>query len=252
MCVATFIGIDLAWSSRNPTGAAVLKGDRAGASLEVVTSLSPDHSIIDFIRAHVTDNTIVAIDAPLIIVNQTGQRQCETDIGKQYGAREASCHTSNLTLFPDAGSVALTRQLLAEGFVHADPGKQQQGRIIAEVYTHAGMVALWDLPKTIKYKKGTVEQRLKGLETLRTKLAELTKASPALLPSAQLDDLLFADLNQLRGRKRKEHEDQLDALFCAYLGFYFWYWRGERTHLFGDSERGYILNPIAVTSSTQY
>jgi predicted RNase H-like nuclease len=152
----TFIGIDLAWRSRNPTGAAVLKGDRSGARLEVVTSLSPEHSVIDFIRAHVTDNTIVAIDAPLIIVNQTGQRQCETEVGKRYGRREVSCHTSNLTLFPDASSVLLTRQLLAEGFVHANLEKEQEGKIVAEVYPHAAMVALWDLPKTIKYKKGLV------------------------------------------------------------------------------------------------
>ena len=249
MPIETFIGIDLAWRSRNPTGAAVLKGDRVGARLEVVASLSPGDSISDFITSHSTDNTIVAIDAPLIIINQTGQRQCETEVGKRYGSREASCHTSNLTLFPNASSVSLTRQLLAEGFVHANPEEQQEGKIVAEVYPHAAMVALWDLPKTIKYKKGKVEQRLKGLETLRSKLAELTKATPALLPSAELDNLLSSDLNQLRGRSRKAHEDQLDALFCAYLAFYFWYWRGKGTHLFGDTECGYILNPTMRPTS---
>jgi predicted RNase H-like nuclease len=40
MSTATFIGIDLAWKSqRNPTGAAVLRGDRAGARLEIVATL---------------------------------------------------------------------------------------------------------------------------------------------------------------------------------------------------------------------
>ena len=38
----------------------------------------------------------VSIDAPLIINNESGQRLCENQIGKTYGSRGASCHTSNL------------------------------------------------------------------------------------------------------------------------------------------------------------
>lgn len=252
MSIATFIGIDLAWRSRNPTGVAVLKGNKSGAQLKVVTSLTAEDSISEFIRSHSTADTIVAIDAPLIIINKTGQRQCETEVGRRYSNREASCHTSNLTLFSKAASVALTKHLLADGFVHANPKQRQRGEIVAEVYPHAAMVALWDLPKTIKYKKGRVAQRLEGLAMLRSKLVKLTKATPALLPSRQLKDLLYFDLTQLRGRKRKDYEDQLDALFCAYLAFYFWHWRDKRTHLFGDTECGYILNPILQPSKHRF
>jgi predicted RNase H-like nuclease len=76
-------------------------------------------------------------------------------------------------------------------------------------------------------------------------MSELTTGTPALLPSDQFDNPLSANLNQLRGRKRKEHEDQLDALFCAYLAFDFWYWRSERTHLFGDTKLHPKPNPAA-------
>ena len=34
----------------------------------------------------------------------------------------------------------------------------------------------------------------------------------------------------------------LDALFCAYLAYYFWYWRWETNEIFGDLHSGYILN----------
>ena len=114
---------------------------------------------------------------------------------------------------------------------------------MAEVYPHAAMVALWDLPKTIKYKRGSVAENRMGLNTLRAYLSRLSKAEPPLRRSGVLSELLTAELNQLSGRKLKDYEDQLDALFCAYLAYYFWYWRWERNEVFGDLESGYILNP---------
>jgi len=58
-----------------------------------------------------------------------------------------------------------------------------------------------------------------------------------------LSELLTAELSQISGRKLKDYEDHLDALFCAYLAYYFWYWRWERNEVFGDLESGYILDP---------
>jgi predicted RNase H-like nuclease len=198
----TFIGIDLAWkSARNPTGAAVLNGDCLGARLEVLATLSPEASVADFISANTTANTVVAIDAPLVIINEAGQRACETAIGKKYGSRDASCHTSNLRLYPDASSIALTDALLGQGFTHVDPATtKQSGRIMAEVYPHAAMVALWDLPKIIKYKRGSVAAKRVGLNMLRNHLTVLHKAEPPLIHTSVLQELLSADLNELVGQ----------------------------------------------------
>jgi predicted RNase H-like nuclease len=249
----TFIGIDLAWkSARNPTGAAVLNGDRLGARLEVSSTLSPEASVADFISANATANTVVAIDAPLVIVNETGQRACETAIGKKYGSREASCHTSNLKLYHDASSIALTAALLAQGFTHVDPARtKQSGRIVAEVYPHAAMVALWDLPKTIKYKRGALGAKRVGLSMLRSHLTTLGKTEPPLLRSGVLQEVLSTDLNELVGQSLKNHEDRLDAMFCAYLAYYFWYWGWERNEIFGNTTSGYILNP-KLTASEEF
>jgi predicted RNase H-like nuclease len=245
MTTTTFIGVDLAWqSTRNPTGIAVLEGDRESAKLTSLSTIYPERSVAEAITANATANTIVAIDAPLIITNETGQRTCETAIGKRYGSREASCHTTNLRLYPDAASIALTTKLASRGFVHPDRlSPEVGGRIMAEVYPHAAMVALWDLPKTIKYKKGSAAERRLGLNTLRKHLFRLRRSEPALRRGPLSIDLLSADLNQLNGQKLKDYEDQLDALFCAYLAYYFWYWGWERNEMFGDLESGYILNP---------
>ncbi|HYJ89264.1 MAG TPA: DUF429 domain-containing protein [Pyrinomonadaceae bacterium] len=243
---ATFIGIDLAWrSERNPSGAATLAGNRSGSQLVVVSPpLRSTDAVFEFVRLHATEETVVAVDAPMVIVNDTGQRICETLIGKRYGSREASCHTSNLGLYPQASSVWLTKALETEGFVHVEQLKEQRtGRILLEVYPHAAMVALFDLPKTIKYKKGSVASRRFGLETLRSHLQQLTSATPPLCSSPLLQDLFTQELTQLAGRALKDYEDSLDALFCAYLSYYFWYWGWERNELFGDVESGYMLNP---------
>lgn len=115
-----FIGIDLAWKSeRNPTGAVCLRGDRTGAELVAVAPpLWSTTSVLEFVRTHTAEESVVAVDAPLIITNVSGQRPCETLVGKRYGARDASCHTSNLTLYPAAASVALAKLIEAEGYVH--------------------------------------------------------------------------------------------------------------------------------------
>jgi len=247
----SFIGVDLAWQSeRNTSGAAVLTGSRSGARLATVSDpLTSIDEVVNFVRAHVNEKTVTAIDAPLIMPNRTGMRPCERLVTKRYGGRHAGCHPSNRSLYPDAGSVRLAEALVADGHVHA-PGltaKDLAGSqpVIAEVYPHAAMVALFDLPYTIKYKPkwGIAQQRV-GLAILRDYIGDLAFAEPPLLESESLRELLGIDLESLRGRALKQYEDTLDSLICAYIAFYFWYWGEEKTEFFGDLDTGYILNPI--------
>lgn len=245
---ARFIGIDLAWKSeRNPTGAVCLEGDRTGAELVVVAPpLWSAAEVLEFVQANAAAESVVAVDAPLVIANRSGQRTCETLVGQRYGRRDASCHTSNLTLYPAATSVILAKSIEAEGYVHANPATPLPPRVIAEVYPHAGMVALFDLPKIIKYKKGTVAGKRTGLNVLRAHLATLEHTEPRLNRSAALTSLLSENLDRLGGQDLKSYEDSLDALFCGYLAYYFWYWGWARTEVFGDVQAGYILNPRLV------
>jgi predicted RNase H-like nuclease/cytidine deaminase len=244
--MATFIGIDLAWkTARNPSGAAVLRGDRLGARLEELENLSSDDSVAEFVKKHTTENTVVAIDGPLIIRNVTGMRPCEIKVSERYSANDAGCYPSNLSLLPNASSVVLAGVLDAQGFAHVNrESVDQTGKLMAEVYPHAGMVALWDLTKTIKYKRGPTIVKRSGLQEFRTRLARLYVTEPPLLRTAKLNELLNANLDDTGSTRLKVHEDRLDALFCAYLAYYFWYWGWERNELFGDLETGYILNPM--------
>lgn len=244
----TFIGIDLAWrSERNNTGMAVLRGDRGGAGLiRISDSIRAIADVCEFVESHAGASTVIAIDAPLIIKNTVGQRPCETAVGREYGSREASCHTSNHRLYPDARSVDLARKLVLAGYVHAPNADEASQKVILEVYPHAGLVALFELPKSLKYKKGTLAQKRLGLRILTEHLSQLAQATPALLKTPYLADLLTRDLSSLDGRDLKAYEDSMDAVFCAYLAYYFWYWRLVRNRIFGDLNTGYIVNPTLL------
>lgn len=246
MTESTYVGVDLAWQSeRNHTGIVVLRGDCTGARLLDLSG--PVHSTraaLKYVQQHTTSLTVVAVDAPLIVRNVGGQRPCETQISKRYGAREASCHTSNLRLYPDPGGVRFAAGLIGLGFVHAvAPEASRSNRLLLEVYPHAAMVALFDLDRIVKYKKGTMEKKRLGISELRTLLRRLTSAELPLKADSRLDGLLTRDIRQMTGVALKQYEDSLDALFAAYLAFFFHCGKFGQLEVFGDLATGYIVNP---------
>jgi predicted RNase H-like nuclease len=245
---AVFIGIDFAWrSERNLSGGAVLRGDRESAQLiEVSASLASCSAVLAYIEKHAAATTVVAIDAPLIITNQEGQRHCETLIGRCYGARHGSCHTSNLSLYPQATSVGLASKLKSRGFRHA-PGltHPENERVMLEVYPHPALIELFHLPSILKYKKGRVATRRSGQQELQQWLRKLSLSSPPLECTPRLSDFLDTGTNSLRGSALKANEDALDAIVCAYIAYYYWFWGARGTHTFGDVDSGYIIVPTA-------
>jgi predicted RNase H-like nuclease len=246
---ASFIGMDLAWrSEKNPSGGAVLKGDRRCARLmDVTASLASSSAVLSYIENHATASTCVAIDAPLFIRNQKGQRPCETLIGKQYVARHAACHSSNLSLYPQAASVQLVSKLVSRGFRHApDLAHPKNQRVLLEVYPHPALLELFRLPRIIKYKKGNIARKRSGQRELQERLKELSRFAPPLESTPMLSKFLAKNTNSLRGAELKANEDGLDAIVCAYIAYYYWFWGPCRSRLFGDVDSGYIIVPMCA------
>ncbi|MFN3373034.1 MAG: DUF429 domain-containing protein, partial [Chloroflexus sp.] len=77
-----YIGLDLAWSERNPSGFVACAGTPAGARLvQPPSRLVTNEAIVQAIRAAIGDApAIVAIDAPLIVPNESGRREAEADL----------------------------------------------------------------------------------------------------------------------------------------------------------------------------
>jgi len=169
-CMPVFIGIDLAWqSNKNHSGGTVLHGDQSGVEIQTVSSgLTTQSDVETFIRRHALGDSVIAIDAPLIITNAYGQRACETEIGRRFGAAHASAHSSNQTLYPNAVSVLLAKTLEGHGFQHCpQPHKRHlSGKWFFEVYPHPAHVVLFRRSRIIKYKKGRVTSRKNGVKSL--------------------------------------------------------------------------------------
>ena len=249
---SVFIGIDLAWrGEKNPSGGAVLSGDRQCAQLvDMNPSLASCSAVIDYVDEYATASTFVAIDAPLIINNPEGQRCCETLIGKKYGGRHGSCHTSNLSLYPRATSVRLASLLISRGFRHAsDPADTEKKRVMLEVYPHPALLELFGLHSILKYKKGSVATRRSGQRELQQRLSNLSLFNPPLECTPKLSEFLANDTSSLQGAALKANEDALDAIVCAYIAYHYWFWGPCGTHMFGDLDSGYIVVPILPTPS---
>jgi predicted RNase H-like nuclease len=213
----SFIGIDMAWNiEENHSGVAALVGDVAQVRLDAVSSgVTSMVGIVEFVQVHVARDAVVAIDASLVVKNETGQRPCETEIATEFGKYRASCHTSNLGRPYATTGMGLVQELSQEGFRHdfqIEQAKQKAGRWIFEVYPHPAMVRLFHLKRIIKYKKGTVSQKRAGLAEYRSHLQALAAGSSGLFRSAVFDGLKAQDLAELRGEALKRYEDTLDAV----------------------------------------
>ena len=243
-----FVGVDLAWAiDRRHTGVAVMEGSAPGVTLTDLSSeLHSLEAVIQFIRKRICKNMVAAVDASLIVNNDVGQRPCEREIGRTFGQFYASCHSTNRTQrYFDSGE-RLVRSLAEHGFDHGLPlktAKFRPGRWLIEVYPHPAMVRLFDLDRIIRYKKGTLDERRNGLRLLQSHIRRLGTSDCNLQPSECLDRVSRVDPADLKGQTLKQHEDLLDAVFCAYLAWHFWRWGEERNEVFGELGTGYIVVP---------
>lgn len=247
--MASFIGVDLAWQCEgNHSGLAAFHGDLDSAHpVSFGTGATDLDAVTDFILANRTESSVVAIDAPLIIQNASGQRPCETLVSKKFGTSHAGAHTSNLRRYPNAGGVALARRLESFGFRHCvSPGIDwsRSGHWFFEVYPHPAQVVLFQRERIIKYKKGLVATRKSGLMELRQEIrSRILQPGHSLQSSPALLEFLSQELTPLRGAMLKRYEDALDAIVCSFLAFHLWRWGWQRSEFIGDMTSGYIVVP---------
>lgn len=232
-------GIDLAWhgdSKPSAIATGILNDNQI-----VLDALDPAvvglDSISDFLTG-LESLEGIAIDAPLIIKIKTGQRPCETEVGTEYGARGASCHATNLTLYPDAFSVRLSETLSAIGFHHLGSEKWQ-----IECYPHPAIIEIFGIDYRLKYKKGNVAEKKEGQKILASYLLQLFKSKTLKLtiPDKFQQPFQPDHIDSLGGESLKSNEDALDAVVCLYIAASY---AKKTTHqIFGDTQHGYIWVP---------
>ena len=245
MTARRLIGIDLAWSQNNGTGCAELVREGDELTLTRIGVRHSIHDIVNWIDPECGD-WVVAVDAPLVICNQTGSRAADQQPSKLYQPYEAGAYPANLNrLGKDHRGGQLLRALKGHGAALVEQEADiNDGRLTFETYPHIVMVELFGLKKTIKYKKGKVACRRRGQRKLAKKIRKHlcgTSANPRLRLNDELDSLLHEPNPILKGRHLKHREDRLDALICAYTAAWL---DAERPLLgLGQAGAGVMLAP---------
>jgi predicted RNase H-like nuclease len=238
--------MDLAWGDRNPSGLAALRFDdrRRRFVLFDHACLTSDDEIIAWVKSHSTRTAVLGIDAPIIAPNPPGVgRPCDGKVTSVFGKFHAGTYPANRVKC--ARPVRLRRKLERLGF-DPDPSfrARSSGRRQIEVFPHPAQVVLFNLPRILKYKKGRLAERKRGLARLAGHIArDLPRLGPGLSANAALKELLNAVLTARGGVMLKAMEDRLDAVVCAYVAAYYWFWGTRRCRVFGDVRRGYIVVP---------
>jgi predicted RNase H-like nuclease len=238
-----FIGIDLAWGGRRPSGVAVL--DPGGRVVDEGWATSDDE-ILGFVAAHDADGAVVALDAPLVVTNPAGtSRGCERELARRYGRVGAGPYPTNLGLL---GGRVRAMELVERSprpylTVPRDPGRGR-GWWAVEVFPAPALVELGRLERAVRYKKGPPKTRRAGLAAVAAVLGRLAGADPPLRldPAGRLAREL-GRLEGLRGAGLKAVEDLADAHVCAYVGLWWWARGPAATLVAGDDATGAILVP---------
>ncbi|HZQ33541.1 MAG TPA: DUF429 domain-containing protein [Mycobacterium sp.] len=234
-----FVGVDLAWGEINQTGVAVVDAD--GRLLTIGTAQT-DANIADALAPYIEEECLVAIDAPLIVRNATGHRPCETALNRDYQKFDAGAHPANMGKREFAQTPRAARLADALG-LDMNPQSQASRRAI-EVYPHPATIALFELGRILKYKRGEVDSRRRDLLQLMTLIEGLDEATPRLRVNhyaawVELRNRVAAATRQVQ---LDSAEDPVDAVLCAYIALYA-HRRPEDVTLYGDFDTGYIVTP---------
>ena len=238
-----FVGLDLAWGERKPTGVAVVDDDGA---LVHVSAQTDDASILAAIR-------------PVRRRRLRGRYRCAADRdqpdrqpavrgGAQQGLREVPGRRASVQHRQARVRERPPRRSPAAALdLDLDPFSPRPRRAL-EVYPHAASVALFRLGRTLKYKdkQGRKFEKMRSeLLRLMTLIEGLDERRPCRCGSHEHDD--WQRLRQFgRNRTRKSElrrvEDPVDAVLCAYVALYS-VRRPDDVTVYGDVDTGYILTP---------
>jgi len=156
--LARALGIDLAWSPRNPTAVALAEITNNAVRVTHVECVRTDAEIIAWAQMAEAPLTI-AIDAPLAVPNATGMRDCERQLQTLFGRHHAGPYPANRQLLGRVNGGRPRGEALSE-MLQTDRGAmpgllpgRDAGTALIEVFPAPAMVRLFGLDRCYPYKK---------------------------------------------------------------------------------------------------
>lgn len=144
-----YLGVDLAWgegSEAKPANrSGVVAPEPSGTISDAGWTISLE-ATVGWIQQQANDDTLLFVDAPLVITNATGPRLADRQTGQRYGRWWVSANSVNLNSPRQAG-VHLREGLEARGWHYSDgrDGPPSHGRVVSECYPYTAIVGVPEL-----------------------------------------------------------------------------------------------------------
>jgi predicted RNase H-like nuclease len=231
-----FVGIDLAWGDRKPDGVCVIDASHRSTSVTGFAYPIGDSELLALLGKllRTSPGGFLTIDAPIVCPNTTGTRPVDRLTHTLFHREHAACHPANSTKCPRPPRV---RRKLGKMGIQTGWETAPSQWVAAEVYPHPAMVRLFEIPRIVKYKRGTVTKRRAEFARLQDLLRSLLEHRfPYLSLSQEARSLLQSPWS-------KKVEDLTDAFFCALIGLWHWKHHGKKSEILGNKRTGFILFP---------
>lgn len=241
------LGIDAAWTAKEPSGVALLVGSSEEWRCVTVT---PSYDSFLALAEGVTvdwtvktrggipeadrlvaaaekllggqELTVVTVDMPLSTTTITGRRAADNAISRSFGGKGASTHSPSVDR-PGIISSQLHDAFADLGFplaTHATPAGTLER--LAEVYPHPALLTLTGASRRLPYKVNNRRRYWKGSPAAARKvklLEQFEKILTALRAVIGDIELKLPEPDDAVSIPRlKRYEDSLDALVCAWVG----------------------------------
>ena len=256
------LGIDLAWGEGTATAPAnetgVVAATPDGRIIDAGWTVGVDATIEWIERLTGSDDALVFIDAPLMVRNPNGQRQCEREVGQRYGKWKVSANSTNLAS-KHLGGVELRRRLETLGWAYDDGrgGPPTTGRHLSECYPYTTLVGAAELgyddarpvykrkPKKLPVAEFRAQRAAVCDDMIQRIDTDLRIADPPLLLGSHPTTALLASVGSpLIDKAYKTREDLLDAVVCAWTGLLWLRWGFERCQVLGADDAD--TSPVAT------
>lgn len=246
------IGIDLAWADiartkTNESGIVMLDPDGNVAGADWTVGVDETVAWLDL---NAPSNALLFVDAPLVVTNETGQRECEKKVGQRYGRWKVSANSTNLNS-PRLAGVELLGRLAARGWTYHDGlggPPAGPGRFVSECYPYTTIIGTSELgfdEERPRYKRKPPRMSMAEFRPPRNAECDELIRRTALLRHADppIDLLSHPQTRQLvmnkspeRARDYKHREDLLDAALCAWTAALWTRWGESRCQVLGADE----------------
>ena len=210
---SVYIGIDLAWGEKNLSGFCVLLKEKNRLKILDLKLLKTIEEIIDELKKYDQYKIFLGIDAPLIIPNETANREIEKQFNKDFSKYKISMLPVNKKILTKYTQTIRSEELF---FKLTDLGYKRDyksDKVIFEVYPHATIAICFNNHNILPYKR----KKGRSVSFIKEQLLQYKKFLQKEILSY---DIFKEDILTYRGQKLKDYEDKLDAITCAFTMSY--------------------------------